>query len=84
MSSRESQQQPISTSFEKIIQALGVYDHSSDHRPARLRKPIGPEAEAGGDQWAFHAVQAAVWAGVGGLFSCWCDSPTRSVSRHRL
>lgn len=49
--------QPISDCFEKIVQALGVYDFSRDYDGRR------PAHE---DQWAFHAMQSILWrlAGV--------------------
>jgi hypothetical protein len=58
------QQQPLSASFEKIVQALGVYDYYSESQRAR---PQGADPGAGmnADQWGFHAVQAVVWDAVG-------------------
>lgn len=49
--------QPISDCFEKIVQALGVYDFSRDYNG---RPP------AHGDQWAFHAMQSILWRLAGG------------------
>jgi anaphase-promoting complex subunit 5 len=50
------QAQPPSASFEKIIQAVGLYDHWID---VQLATPV--EAE----QWGQHAVQAFVWRLIG-------------------
>jgi anaphase-promoting complex subunit 5 len=52
-------EQPLSASFERIVQAIGLYDHWSEVQQG------GPvEAE----QWAQHAVQAIVWTAAGELF----------------
>ena len=48
--------QPPSASFERIIQAVGLYDHWID---VQLATP----AEA--EQWGQHAVQAYVWRLIG-------------------
>lgn len=46
------QEQPLSHSFEKIIQALYVYDMSRNSRG-------GPPNQE--EQWAFHTVQSVLW-----------------------
>lgn len=54
-------EQPLSASFARIVQAVGLYDHWVD---VQLATPT--EAE----QWAQHTVQAIVWdaAGITHLF----------------
>ncbi|KAJ7097958.1 hypothetical protein B0H15DRAFT_823591 [Mycena belliarum] len=47
--------QPLSASFAKITQGMGLYDHWFDTRPA------APDSE----QWAQHAVQSVVWSSAG-------------------
>ncbi|OSX65213.1 hypothetical protein POSPLADRAFT_1044618 [Postia placenta MAD-698-R-SB12] len=47
-----SNQQPLSASFEKIVQATGLYDHWLD-----VQRGAFVEAE----QWGQHAVQSVVW-----------------------
>ena len=44
--------QPLEDAFEKVVQALAVYDLSKDFRE---RPPNQQE------QWAFHAIQAVLW-----------------------
>jgi anaphase-promoting complex subunit 5 len=48
--------QPLSASFEKILQSLGLYDHYTESQPS---VPIDS------DQWSQHAVQAIVWSEAG-------------------
>ncbi|KAJ7063271.1 hypothetical protein C8F01DRAFT_984862 [Mycena amicta] len=52
----EENGQPLSASFEKIIQAIGLYDHWFD------TQPIAPRED---EQWAQHAVQSVVWSAAG-------------------
>ncbi|KAJ7470732.1 hypothetical protein FB451DRAFT_1254671 [Mycena latifolia] len=51
----EENGQPLSASFAKITQGMGLYDHWFDTRP------IAPDSE----QWAQHAVQSLVWSAAG-------------------
>lgn len=46
------QQQPLSAAFERIIQAVGLYDHWINLQRA-------PFIEA--KQWGPHSVQSVVW-----------------------
>ncbi|KAI0928780.1 hypothetical protein AcV7_008835 [Taiwanofungus camphoratus] len=46
-------QQPLTASFEKIVQAMGLYDHWVDVQG-------GAFVEA--EQWGYHAVQSVVWS----------------------
>ncbi|KZT11383.1 uncharacterized protein LAESUDRAFT_755040 [Laetiporus sulphureus 93-53] len=46
-------QQPLMASFEKIVQAIGLYDHWIDIQHA-------PFVES--EQWGQHAVQSVVWS----------------------
>ena len=55
-SSCDMQGQPPSASFERIMQAVGLYDHWIDVQQAT---PVDAE------QWGQHAVQAYVWGLVG-------------------
>ncbi|KAK2466948.1 hypothetical protein APHAL10511_001206 [Amanita phalloides] len=48
--------QPLSMSFQKIVQAIGLYDHWLD---VQLAACIDAE------QWAQHAVQSVVWNAAG-------------------
>ncbi|KAJ6630768.1 hypothetical protein B0H10DRAFT_2160163 [Mycena sp. CBHHK59/15] len=48
--------QPLSASFAKIVQGVGLYDHWFDTHPT-------PPAES--EQWAQHAVQSVVWSAAG-------------------
>jgi anaphase-promoting complex subunit 5 len=50
------QQQPLSASFEKIVQAMGLYDHWTD-----VQSVTALDAE----QWGQHAVQSIVWYAAG-------------------
>jgi hypothetical protein len=50
--------QPLSAAFEKIIQAIGLYDHWIDVQGNHL-----DDAE----QWSQHAVQSVVWSAAGEL-----------------
>ncbi|KAG7098994.1 hypothetical protein E1B28_000880 [Marasmius oreades] len=63
----EKHEQPLTASFSKIVQAIGVYDYWFEHRFSTLRDT---------DQWAQHAVQAVVWnaAGCEELGSIECDT----------
>lgn len=68
LTSNVVEEQPLSASFEKIIQALGVYDHWIESQRTRLQSPddaVGLDA----DQWAFHTIQAIVWNAVGEISS---------------
>lgn len=56
--SHHLQDQPLSAAFERIMQAIGMYDHWTDVQHAT---PV--EAE----QWGQHAVQAYVWRLIGRL-----------------
>lgn len=46
------QQQPLSAAFERIMQAVGLYDHWINLQRA-------PFIEA--EQWGAHSVQSVVW-----------------------
>ncbi|KAF8741003.1 hypothetical protein AX14_006207 [Amanita brunnescens Koide BX004] len=48
--------QPLSVSFQKIVQAIGLYDHWLDVQLA---------AYIDSEQWAQHAVQSIVWNAAG-------------------
>ncbi|KAJ7709939.1 armadillo-type protein [Mycena rosella] len=52
----EENGQPLSASFAKITQGMGLYDHWFDTRPV-----APPDTE----QWAQHAVQSVVWSAAG-------------------
>ncbi|KAJ7219238.1 hypothetical protein GGX14DRAFT_435221 [Mycena pura] len=52
----EENGQPLSASFVKIMQAVGLYDHWYDTQPI-----TAPES----DQWAQHTVQSVVWSAAG-------------------
>lgn len=60
----------MSAAFQKVIQAIGLYDHWVD-----VQSAISEDAE----QWAQHAVQGILWAEAGGSFSAhthiFCLSP---------
>lgn len=49
-------EQPLTASFAKIIQAIGLYDYWSE---------IHPEEEYEAGQWGQHAVQSVVWSAAG-------------------
>lgn len=55
------QDQPPSAAFEKIMQAIGMYDHWIDSQHAT---PVES------DQWGQHAVQAYVWRLIGERCLC--------------
>ena len=61
--SSKYQDQPLVASFERILQALGLYDYHTESQPS---VPIDS------DQWAQHAVQAIVWSEAGecAFFCC--------------
>jgi hypothetical protein len=50
------QQQPLSASFEKIVQAMGLYDHWTD---------VQSDTVVDAEQWGQHAVQSIVWYAAG-------------------
>lgn len=50
------QEQPLSASFEKLVQAVGLYDHCVDAQTI-------PIVEA--EQWGQHAVQSVLWSAAG-------------------
>ena len=50
------QEQPLSASFERLMQAIGLYDHWAESQPTM-------SAET--DQWSQHAVQSVVWSAAG-------------------
>ncbi|KAJ7452459.1 hypothetical protein B0H11DRAFT_2073533 [Mycena galericulata] len=52
----EENGQPLSASFAKIVQGMGLYDHWFDTQPI-----APPDSE----QWAQHAVQSVVWSAAG-------------------
>ena len=52
------QQQPLSAAYERIIQAIGLYDHYLD-----VQGGLFVESE----QYAQHAVQSIVWNTFGVL-----------------
>ncbi|KAJ7774662.1 hypothetical protein DFH07DRAFT_800430 [Mycena maculata] len=52
----EENGQPLSASFAKITQGMGLYDHWFDTQPV-----APPDSE----QWAQHAVQSVVWSAAG-------------------
>ncbi|KAF9040419.1 hypothetical protein BDZ89DRAFT_1060507 [Hymenopellis radicata] len=49
-------EQPLSASFVKIIEAMGLYDRWTETHPDPDNEPV---------QWAQHAVQAVVWHAAG-------------------
>ncbi|KII88563.1 hypothetical protein PLICRDRAFT_110769 [Plicaturopsis crispa FD-325 SS-3] len=49
-------EQPLSASFEKLVQAVGLYDHCVDAQTI-------PIVEA--EQWGQHAVQSVLWSAAG-------------------
>ncbi|KAK0500607.1 hypothetical protein EDD18DRAFT_1348017 [Armillaria luteobubalina] len=49
-------EQPLTASFAKIVQAIGLYDYWSE---------IHPEEEYEAGQWGQHAVQSVVWSAAG-------------------
>ncbi|KAA1469483.1 hypothetical protein DENSPDRAFT_835114 [Dentipellis sp. KUC8613] len=53
---RVSNEQPLSAAFEKIVQAIALYDHWTD-----VQGHI-PESAT---QWSQHAVQSIVWSAAG-------------------
>ncbi|KAJ8083776.1 hypothetical protein PM082_002542 [Marasmius tenuissimus] len=52
----EKHEQPLSASFSKIVQSVGVFDYWFENRFSTLRDD---------DQWAQHAVQGVVWNAAG-------------------
>ena len=52
------QQQPLSAAFERIIEAIGLYDHYIDVQGGQFIES---------EQLAQHAVQSIVWNTFGGL-----------------
>lgn len=50
------QEQPLSAAFEKMIQAVGLYDHWIDVQGNYLDYA---------DQWSQHTVQSIVWSAAG-------------------
>jgi len=53
---RVKSEQPLSAAFEKIVQAIGLYDHWMDMQGYFLEDP---------EQWSQHAVQSIVWSAAG-------------------
>ncbi|KAF8478458.1 hypothetical protein DFH94DRAFT_749935 [Russula ochroleuca] len=53
---RVKSEQPLSAAFEKIVQAIGLYDHWIDMQGYFLEDP---------EQWSHHAVQSIVWSAAG-------------------
>ncbi|KAI0316674.1 hypothetical protein OF83DRAFT_1172648 [Amylostereum chailletii] len=53
---RVSSEQPLSAAFEKIVQAVGLYDHWID---------VPGNVPDYSDQWGHHAVQSVVWSAAG-------------------
>jgi anaphase-promoting complex subunit 5 len=56
MKSKREQEQPLSAAFEKIVQAVGLYDHWIDMQGNYLDDS---------EQWGQHAVQSIVWSAAG-------------------
>ncbi|KIY50891.1 hypothetical protein FISHEDRAFT_37690 [Fistulina hepatica ATCC 64428] len=52
----ERNEQPLSAAFERIVQAVGLYDHWLEISPMNVLDK---------DQWACHAVQAITWTIAG-------------------
>ena len=50
------QEQPLSAAFEKMVQAVGLYDHWIDVQGNYLDYA---------DQWSQHTVQSVVWTAAG-------------------
>ncbi|KAF8258613.1 hypothetical protein EI94DRAFT_1621071 [Lactarius quietus] len=53
---RVNSEQPLSAAFEKMVQAVGLYDHWIDVQGNYLDYA---------DQWSQHAVQSIVWSAAG-------------------
>ncbi|KAH8980949.1 hypothetical protein EDB86DRAFT_2978203 [Lactarius hatsudake] len=53
---RVNSEQPLSAAFEKIVQAVGLYDHWIDVQGNYLDHA---------DQWSQHTVQSIVWSAAG-------------------
>ncbi|KAI0006228.1 hypothetical protein BJV74DRAFT_880515 [Russula compacta] len=53
---RVKSEQPLSAAFEKIVQAVGLYDHWIDIQGNYLNDS---------EQWSQHAVQSIVWSAAG-------------------
>lgn len=51
-----TKEQPLSASFIKIVEALGVFDHWCDGKTSTVKES---------DQWAQHVVQANIWNAAG-------------------
>ncbi|KAF5385526.1 hypothetical protein D9757_005432 [Collybiopsis confluens] len=52
----ETNEQPMSASFQKIVEAAGVFDHWCDGRVSTAQES---------DQWALYTVQATAWNAAG-------------------
>ena len=50
------QEQPLSSAFSKLYEAIGLYDHWLDVQLALLTEE---------EQWAQHAVQSVIWDAAG-------------------
>ena len=74
-SSGNIQGQPPSASFERIVQAIGLYDHWID-----VQQVTPVEAE----QWGQHAVQAYVWGLIGKHLFCVRIACLRGSQKIRL
>ncbi|KAJ7172511.1 armadillo-type protein [Mycena filopes] len=60
----EENGQPLSASFAKLVQAMGLFDHWFDgdsQKESHVPHVAPPDAE----QWAQHAVQSIVWSAAG-------------------
>jgi hypothetical protein len=53
------QDQPLTAAFNKIFQAVGLYDHWLD---VQLALPVEDQ------QWAQHAIQSIIWNEAGQNF----------------
>ena len=64
------QEQPLSASFEKLMQAIGLYDHWAESQHTM-------SAET--DQWSQHAVQSVIWSAAGDFTLFRCILPRRRL-----
>jgi hypothetical protein len=53
-------QQPLSASFDRMVQAMGVFDQWAETQRARGKSP-----STDADHWGFNAVESIIWDAVG-------------------
>ncbi|KAH6918616.1 hypothetical protein BKA70DRAFT_1247713 [Coprinopsis sp. MPI-PUGE-AT-0042] len=61
----EENEQPLSAAFEKIVQAMGLYDHRLDSGKIDFGKPPPSSIPDENYQWARHTVESVVWQEAG-------------------